>query len=214
MSNYKALMAIALDRGGLFTFTEALSCGYLAPNIASLIKSETFERLGHGIYRLADIERGPCCDFVALSLWGRGKKKTGDESSVFISHASAVAYYGLGDFMPRYPVDVTVAENKKITAAPPVKIHRHEDLLGYRMIAYRDGFFVSSPLRALTETFLDGNFEPDALYAAGKDAIDRGLIEPSEIHEFESVIPKALLVSLNTFIKRRRHKCVRVTPEG
>ena len=202
MTNLKVLMTIAMDRGGTFTYSEAISCGYLSQNISAMVRSGKFDKVSHGVYRLAEIPRGAYDDFVAISLWGRGKSGCGDVSSVIVSHASALAYYSLGDFASRIPIEVTIIGNKKITAMPPVKISRHKDLLGDKMINFQDGFFVSSPLRALIETYTDTRQEKDAVIAAGMDAIRLGMIESPELDESSAIIPEGLLMALKWRLNR------------
>lgn len=70
------------------------------------------------------------------------------------------------------------------------------------MINFQDGFFVSSPLRALIETYTDTRQEKDAVIAAGMDAIRLGMIESPELDESSAIIPEGLLMALKWRLNR------------
>ena len=204
MTNMKSLMELAIDRGGLFTYSEAIASGYKSQNISAMVKSGTFEKIAHGIYKISAIPKGKHEDFVALSLWGRGKSQTGDTSSVIISHQSALAFHELGDFMPRLPVDITIADNKFVAPIPPAKINRHEDKIGLRMLDQKNGFQVSSPLRALIETFTEGSFDQDSIYQAARDAVIGGLLTRADVTENTSFVPAKLLEKIEDYFNQRK----------
>lgn len=198
--NYRSLMEIAIDRGGLFTRTEAVECGYYPQNLGPMVKSGKIEKLSHGLYRLTDVPKSKFFDLVALSMWGRGRSGSGDTSSVVISHASALAFHQLGDFMPRRPADVTILNGVKIVTRSPVPMRKHQDIgFSGELTEWRDGFRVSSPLRALIETFNLGSYELESIYAAAEDAIQREMIDRSQLEKYKMFIPNDLMVKLTSF---------------
>jgi predicted transcriptional regulator of viral defense system len=94
-----ALYHLAEPQAGYFTARQAAKAGFSWERLTDYSKTGRFQRLAHGIYRLA---RFPSSRFEDLFVaWLRCGPKSA------ISHESALAMYDLSDILPA-EVHVTV----------------------------------------------------------------------------------------------------------
>jgi len=111
--------------GGVLRFTDVLRAGFHAEQLKSLFEGGRLEKIGRGIYRLADLPAPSNPDLVNVSLQvPRG----------VICLISALAFHGMTDEIPRH-VDVAIergTHGNKIKY-PPVKYYR------YSPVSWKDG---------------------------------------------------------------------------
>src|SRR4051794_40763953 len=93
----RALFSIALEQGGYFTAKQAREAGYGYPHLDYHTSTGNFERVDHGLYRLASIPPGENDEFMRLTLWSRNQR---DEPQAVVSHDTALVLHELSELLP------------------------------------------------------------------------------------------------------------------
>jgi predicted transcriptional regulator of viral defense system len=166
---FRTLAGIANNQGGYFTAAQARNAGYVSQNYRYHVSHGNWERVGRGVYRLANYPHPERDDLIVISLLSHNRE--GSPQVVF-SHDTALAIQELGDANPAH-IDVTVPPRFRKRLPQVVMVHRgvvpngdSRDLGGYR---------VTTPLRTITDVAA-GPIEQDHLESAIRDALDRGLV--------------------------------------
>ena len=135
-----------------------------------------FERVGHGLYRLATVPPAEFDDLIRLTLWSRNQK---DEPQAVASHETALLLHGLSDLLPGR-IHLTVPPGFR--KAAPAGCVLHKNALQQNEIEEREGFRVTAPLRTLLDAAA-GSVSTEQLEQAVKDALLRGLVRRSTLEE-------------------------------
>ena len=160
--DHDALYHLAEQQAGYFTARQAARAGFSWERLTDYSKNGRFQRVAHGIYRLAQFPSSRFEDlFVA---WLKGGPKSA------ISHESALALYDLSDVLPG-EVHVTVPR----TASRRRKgIRLHTNRLPPADVVRREGLPVTSVARTIADVARAGLSE-DHVARAIQDALERGL---------------------------------------
>jgi predicted transcriptional regulator of viral defense system len=160
--DHDALYRLAEQQAGYFTARQAARAGFSGERLTDYSKSGRFQRVAHGVYRLA---RFPASRFEDLFVaW----LKCGPKSA--ISHESALALYDLSDILPG-EVHVTVPR----TASRRRKgIRLHTNRLSPAKVVKREGLRVTSVQRTIADVAKAGLSE-DHVARAIREALERGL---------------------------------------
>ncbi|MCX5659622.1 MAG: hypothetical protein NTW19_07855 [Planctomycetota bacterium] len=186
----KALYALAATQGGYFTAKQAATAGYDYPHLAYHLQARNFERASHGLYRLPTFPLAEHDDLIRLSLWSRDRQ---DEPQAAVSHVSALFLHQLSDVLPQR-IHLTVPPSFR--KRPPQGCTLHKAHLAAGDIEAREGFSVTTPLRALIDVATGPGVADEQLERAIQDALRRGLVRAS-------VLKKAIAKALPA--KRREH---------
>lgn len=170
----RQLHSIALGQGGYFTTKQALGAGYGYPHLDYHVSTGTFERVGHGLYRKADIPPGEDDDLVRWTLWSRNQK---DEPQAVVSHESALVHHGLSELLPDR-LHFTVPP--KFRKLPPAGCVLHMGTFGPKDAEERAGFRVTTPLRTLLDVAA-GGVSREQFGKAVADALARGLVRRTQL---------------------------------
>ncbi|HEY9723134.1 MAG TPA: hypothetical protein V6D47_14085 [Oscillatoriaceae cyanobacterium] len=177
--DWDALYEIAAAQAGYFTLGDAVAVGFSAP-LLQYHCGRRVERAGRGIFRLRHFPVTEQEDLVTIWLW---TEKTG----VF-SNETALQLHGLSDVLPA---------NHHLTV--PAK-WRHRRLrvpqgvaLAFRNykpdeVAWHGPVPVTTPLRTLQDCVEDHAL-PNILEAAIRQAVERGLVNLSEIETLKKGAP-------------------------
>ncbi len=191
----RLLFAVALGQGGYFTAKQAQEAGYGYPHLDYHVSTGTFERVDHGLYRMARIPPGEHDDLIRWSLWSRNRA---DEPQAVVSHESALVMYGLSELLPNR-LHFTVPPTFR--KASPAGCFFHKSALGPKESEERDGFRVTTPLRTLTDVVATV-VSREQFDKAVADALERGLVRRSQldaalsrVQGFQSDRPKKTRVS-------------------
>lgn len=180
----RTLSAKALEQGGYFTAKQAREAGYDYSHLNYHVAAGNFERVGHGLYRLAGIPHGDQDELVRVSLWSRNRQ---DAPQAVVSHESALVLYELAELLPS-AIHVTVPPAfRKIAPAGCVL---HKSRLTPKDIEDRAGFRVTAPLRTLLDVAASGVAE-EQLHKAVADALARGLVRRNKLVEAARKSPRA-----------------------
>ncbi len=172
-----ALFQRAVSRQGVFTLQDARESGYSQPLVHHFVRTGRFERLGRGVYRIAEYPRGENDRLAELSaLLG---------PDAILSHESALALYPVSDVSPR-EYHFTVPRSKRYTRAPAddVVIHTVSSPLDPRDIVHRHGFKMTSLSRSIVDSARVGT-APEQIQSAIRAGLARGLLRDSD---FERVL--------------------------
>lgn len=158
------LWRVASQQRGYFTAAQALEAGYSYQTQRFHAQRGNWLRVDRGIYRFREYNDMPSEEndhLVRWSLWSRGR--------AVVSHTSALAVHDLGTANPSR-VHLTVPPGFRQRNAA-IALHRAD--LDRSEIEQREGFRVTTPLRAITET-ADADADQDALDSAVADLLNRG----------------------------------------
>ncbi len=154
----------AAGQRGYFTAAQALGDGYSYPLQHFHTQRGNWLRVDHGLYRFREYADLPAEDhdhLIRWALWSGGR--------AVVSHATALGVHDLGIANPA-EIHLTVPQGfRKRDAA--VVVHRAH--LQPDDVAEREGFRVTTPVRAIAESAMDG-LQQDAIDSAVADLLDRG----------------------------------------
>jgi predicted transcriptional regulator of viral defense system len=172
----RTLFSLAMEQSGYFTAKQALAAGYAYPSLEYHVSTGSFERVDHGLYRLASLPVGEHDDLVRLSLWSRNQK---GEPQAVVSHESALVHFDLTELLPG-AVHLTVPP--KFRKAPPPGCVIHKASLSPMDTEERAGFRVTTPLRTLLDVAVDG-ISREQLEKAVDETLTRGLVRRTQLIE-------------------------------
>jgi hypothetical protein len=154
----------AAGQRGYFTAAQALADGYSYPLQHFHTQRGNWLRIDHGLYRFREYADLPAEDYdhlIRWALWSGGR--------AVVSHATALGVHDLGIANPA-EIHLTVPQGfRKREAA--VVLHRAH--LEPADIEEREGFKVTTPVRAIAESAADG-LQQDSIDSAVADLLDRG----------------------------------------
>lgn len=172
----RSLRAAAQDQGGYFTAKQARRSGYGYPHLEYHVSTGAFERVEHGLYRLADFPVAEDDDLIRLSLWSRNRA---DEPQAVVSHESALVLHELAELLPD---EVHLAVPPGFRKEPPQGCILHKAVLLPAEVEERIGFRVTNPLRTLLD-IAAGTTSQEQLEKAVAEALDRGLVRRNKLVE-------------------------------
>lgn len=154
-----ALWRVAAEQRGYFTAAQAVESGfsYQAQHFHS--RRGNWIKVDRGIYRFreyADFPGEPTDALVRWSLWSKGR--------AVVSHTTALAVHELGIANPA-EVHLTVPPGFRQQRSGAVL---HKDAVADDEIEQREGFRVTTPMRAIVETAAAG---------ADQDLVDSAVAE-------------------------------------
>ncbi len=174
----RRLYEVAESQLGYFTSRQALSAGYSHRLQSYHAGRGDWERIDHGIYRLRDFPTQKHEELVRWSLWARGL--------AVVSHATAAAWYDLGDLLPsRVHMTVPPQFRKRIVRA--VIAHRGEVPEDDSQLA--TGFRITTPTRTILDLMRE-SIEANWLSGVVRDAVTRGLAMREELGERAATLDK------------------------
>jgi len=172
----RRLLVIASEQGGYFTATQALSVGYTYRQQHFHRERGNWLLIDRGLFRLRDYPSSPYEDLIRWGFWSRDRK--GNIRAV-VSHESALAFHDLGEVMPA-KLHLTVPKGFR-KRAPGACVLHYSDLAD-QDIERHEGFFVTTPLRAIKD-IAEGDLSPEHLIKALHDALNRGLIRRRQLEQ-------------------------------
>ncbi len=141
----KKLKPIAAAQQGYFTAWQAKLCGFTTGMQSYHCRAGNWLKYGSGLFRLPGYADSPEADFVRWTLWSRNIH---NQPQGVVSHASALALFGLGDYDPQN-VHLTVPQAFRKSAPPGCVLHKAS--LTLSAIESRDGFMVTGLCRTLAD---------------------------------------------------------------
>ena len=188
----RRLYEFAVSQGGYFTATQARAAGYPKQLQHYHAKRGNWVREDRGIYRLWEWPRSGLEDLVLWTLWSGGV--------AVVSHQSAMAVHDISDLMPA-KIHLTVPPGFRKKPPPVIVLHR--GLLSPHEIEQREGFRVTTPLRALvdaTRVAVDVERLSDGI----RDAIRKGLLADRHIEDAIATLQGETAERLHQALKEAR----------
>lgn len=179
----RTLLARAQEQGGYFTAKQARAVGYGYPHLDYHESTGSFERVGHGLYRLSTVPVAEHDDLIRLSLWSRDRA---DHPQAVVSHESALVLHDLSDLLPA-STHLTVP--KSFRKEPPRGVLLHKAALAPAEVEERPGFRVTTPLRTLLDVSASGTSREE-LRKAVREAVGRGLVRKSRLADVARKDPR------------------------
>lgn len=170
------LYAMAESQQGYFTAGQAVVCGYPTANHGRQCRHGVWQREQRGIYRLTRYPASLDGPYVLWSLWSRSR---GGEPQGVYSHQTALSLFDLSDLMPAR-LHLTVPPGFRRNTPIPTALVLHKEPLTPAEIEQRQGYRVVRPLRTIADLLRTGAVERTHLFAALRQALDRGLISRTE----------------------------------
>lgn len=183
LESARTLASVANEQGGYFTAKQAKSAGYDYQHLDYHVSTGTFERVEHGLYRLASAPRAESDEFVRLSLWSRDRA---DEPQAVVSHESALVLHELSDLLPG---SIHLIVPPKFRKTPPDGVVLHKATLDASEVEERAGFRVTTALRALLDAAA-GETSQEQLEKALADALARGLVRRRKVEDVLARSPR------------------------
>jgi predicted transcriptional regulator of viral defense system len=172
----RILFSLAISQGGYFTAKQAKEAGYDYPHIEYHTTAGNFERVDHGLYRLAKIPHGEDDEFIRLALWSRNRR---EEPQAVVSHDTALVLHELSELLPN-KVHLTVPPSFRKGA--PAGCVLHKATLLPEDMEPRQGFRVTTPLRTILDVSAD-RVSQEQLEKAVTEALERGLVSRPKLAE-------------------------------
>jgi predicted transcriptional regulator of viral defense system len=116
----RSLRTTAQAQGGYFTAKQAKRSGYDYPHLEYHVSTGAFERVEHGLYRLADMPAAENEDLIRLSLWSRNRA---DEPLAVVTHESALVLHELTELLPD-EIHLTVPPGFRKEPPPGCVLHK------------------------------------------------------------------------------------------
>ncbi len=162
------LAEIAQTQHGYFTTRQAVATGYTTNNHQFHLDQGNWLKISSGLFRLPGYPDSMEAEFTKWCLWSRNQQ---DQPQGIVSHASALAFFGWGEYDAR-EIHLTVPLRFRKPAPAEVVLHKASLHLSY--IEPHRGFMVTRPAKTLADLrdFLTARRQWEttvaAAYAAGK----------------------------------------------
>ncbi len=147
----KKLFEVADRQLGYFTAGQARAAGVLQVRLIQMNKSGDIERVSRGVYRLARYPMSPLGHYMEGALWPQ-VRRPGVRG--VISHASALAFYGLSNASPA-KVHITVRSDMRVRRVVPRHLSVHYADLTPDEVQEVEGVPVTTPERAIRDAHAD-----------------------------------------------------------
>jgi predicted transcriptional regulator of viral defense system len=151
-------------------------------SLAYHCRTGTIERLGHGVYRLADLPSSRWEPLVAAAA-ALGK-------DAVVSHESALQLYGVSDVAPsRLHFTVPRARRYLTTPAGNVELHTTTRPIAPVDVVQHEGFRATSLARSIVDA-ARAHTGPEQIVMAVREGLRRGLLAPHQLERAMQDAPK------------------------
>jgi predicted transcriptional regulator of viral defense system len=173
------LYEIAGTQSGHFTTRQAADAGYSPQLLLKHIRAGRVVRIRRGIYRLVHFPPGEHEEMVVAWLWF-------ERGGVF-SHQTALSLHGLSDVLPKQVHLTLPAEWRLRRFRIPKGVVLHHANIPAKERVWFGPVPVTSPARTLTDCAREP-VSPELLRQATQQAVRRGLVALSDLHEVERAL--------------------------
>lgn len=174
-SRFDELVTLAEEHDGLVTAEQARSAGVTDSVLARLVQRERIERIARGVYRIPYFPPGRFSQYREAVLWAKANRGPAD---VAISHATALALFGVSDANPS-SIHLTVPKSARLRRDKPKNVIVHHDDLATSDITVHEGLPLTTISKTVTDLLAAGG-RIDLLRQAISDARREGYIGVAE----------------------------------
>lgn len=177
----RSLVQLAGDRGGIFTAARARAVGVTSSALAYHARTGTIERLGRGVYRVADFPASRDEPLIATAA------ALGTDAVV--SHESALKLYGVADVAPsRLHFTVPRARRYLTVPAEDVELHTTTRPFAPGDIVQHEGFRATSLARSIVDSART-HTSPEQIVMAVREGLRRGVLTQRELERVTETAP-------------------------
>lgn len=166
----RKLQKLAAHQHGYFTAAQAVEVGYSHQAQKHHVDYGNWTRVDRALFRIPEWPADQYDNLVRWTLWSGGV--------AVATHATALAVHGLGDIDPAV-VHLSVPKGFRRHATGLVL---HKPLPPTSHVEERDGFYVSTPGRAIAES-ASARIEQEWLDSAVTEALAAGLTTPRRLRD-------------------------------
>ncbi len=168
LARRRELAQLASDRSGVFTAAAARALGMTSSSLAYHSRTGTIERLGHGVYRLANFPLSPREPLIAAAA-ALGK-------DAVVSHETALQLYDVSDVAPsRLHFTVPRARRYVTVPAADVEVHTTTRPFAPGEVVQHEGFPATSLARSIVDA-ARAYTAPEQVVMAVREGLRRGLL--------------------------------------
>jgi len=173
ISRRRGLAQLAGDRSGIFTASDARALGVTSSSLAYHSRTGSIERLGHGVYRIADFPANRDERLIATAA-ALGK-------DAVVSHESALKLYGVSDVAPSR-LHFTVPRARRYIAVPAEDVELHTTTRPFELedMVQHEGFRATSLVRSILDSART-HTASEQIVMAVREGLRRGLLTRREL---------------------------------
>lgn len=180
MNKENRLLQIAESQQGYFTSKQAASCGFLPANFHRKLQSGRWSKELRGIYRLSNYPLTSRPELALWTLWSADRK--GNPQGVW-SHETALEIHGLSDVAPA-KLHMSVPRNFRKTEIPN-NLCLHFDKIPHSDTEIRQGYYVTTPLKTLTDVIQEEKTQPEQIELAIQESLLKGLVTIQQMEQLQ-----------------------------
>ena len=174
-SRFDELVELAEDNDGLVTAEQTRSAGFTDSVLTRLVQRGRLERTSRGVYRIPHFPPGRFSQYREAVLWAKANRGPDNPA---ISHATALAVYGISDANPHL-IHLTVPKSARLRREKPKSVIVHRADLTKDDITVHEGIPLTTISRTVTDLLRSGS-RIDLLRQAISDARREGYIRDAE----------------------------------
>jgi predicted transcriptional regulator of viral defense system len=182
LARRRELAQLASDRSGVFTAAAARTVGLNSSALAYHSRTGTIERLGRGVYRLADFPSSPREPLIAAAAaLGEG---------AVVSHESALELYGVSDVAPSR-LHFTVPRSRRYVTIPAddVTLHTTTRRFAPDDVVQHEGFRATSLARSIVDAART-HTGPEQIVMAVREGLRSGLLSQRDLERAMQTAPQ------------------------
>lgn len=146
-TRFDELIALAEEHDGLLTAKQARDAGIADSVLARLTQRGRLERAARGVYRIPHFPSNRFSQYREAVLWA---KADDGPQNVALSHASALAVYGISDANPAF-VHITIPRNARLRRVRPKWVEIHHGELQADDVTIQEGLPVTTVGRTVQD---------------------------------------------------------------
>jgi predicted transcriptional regulator of viral defense system len=177
-SRFHELAAVAEENDGLVTAKQARLAGVTNSVLARLVQRGRIERTARGVYRIPYFPPGRFSQYREAVLWAKANR---GPNEVAISHATALAVYGISDANP-HVIHLTVPKSARLRRQRPKGVAVHREDVTPEEITVQEGIPVTTVSKTVTDLLRSGG-RIDLVRQAISDARREGFISDTEARQ-------------------------------
>jgi predicted transcriptional regulator of viral defense system len=170
-SRFDELVALAEDNDGLVPAEQARQAGFTDSVMTRLVQRGRIERTSRGVYRIPYFPPNRFSQYREAVLWAKANR---GPDCVAVSHASALAVYGISDANP-HQIHLAIPKSARLRRQKPKGVVLHRERITSKDITVHEGV----PLTTISRTVMDlleSHARTDLVQQAIADARREGLI--------------------------------------
>lgn len=174
-TRFDELVALAEEHDGLLTAKQARDAGIADSVLARLTQRGRLERAARGVYRIPHFPSNRFSQYREAVLWA---KADDGPKNVALSHATALAVYGISDANPAL-VHITIPRNARLRRVRPKWVEIHHADLQVGDVTVEEGLPITTVGRTVQDV-LSSTGQVGTVRQAVSDARREGYIDSAE----------------------------------